>query len=55
MVTDIDTLFYERESVYSFIRALLSAYCVPFPLLGSEDAVARQTLSVALESTNAVK
>ena len=52
---DINTLFYKRESFYSFIHALLSAYCVPFPVLGSEDTIARQTLSVALESTSGVK
>ena len=52
---DINTLFYKRESIYSFIHALLSAYCVPFPVLGSEDTVARQTLPVALESTSGVK
>ena len=52
---DISTLFCKRESIYSFVYAVLSAYCVPFPVLGSEDTVARQTLSVVLESTSGVK
>jgi len=52
---DINTLFYKRESFYSFTHASLSAYCLPFPVLGSEDTIARQTLSMALESTSGVK
>lgn len=38
---DISTLFCKRESVCSFVYAALSAYCVPFPVLGSEGTVAK--------------